>query len=86
MIHINLPDQVISSHDFERNVQSNFTTVLSLSQIQKMKDQAMKMLRQPIVSKLRCRDVGQITQSKMDREVWLLHAAACYIGSISGTF
>jgi hypothetical protein len=47
MLHINLPDQGISSHDFETKLHSNFTPVLSLRQIQKMKEQAMNLLRQP---------------------------------------
>jgi hypothetical protein len=47
MLHINLPDQGISSHDFESKLHSNFTPVLSLRQIQKMKEQAMNLLRQP---------------------------------------
>ena len=47
MLNIKLPDQGISSHDLDSKLHSNFTPVLSLRQIQKMKEQAMNLLRQP---------------------------------------
>ena len=58
MLHINLPDQGISSHDLESKLQSNFTPVLSLRQIQKMKEQAMNLLRQPTRFPTKVQDRG----------------------------